>query len=532
MTILEWVSSASWILMSLVLMAKFVHVLQVERYHGDAYLKWVMEGGGLSIYSSRKFDKSIHIVSLAMMASAFYSPKVINIEMVLLTMGAVYWILFHAKPDAEIKKALVVTARVKRLLFVALLLEAIFLYLMWGNGTRVFICSTVLLAYMQPFFITLANVVAQPIEKFFQYGFRREAKAKVAGKKVIAVTGSFGKTGTKEAIAHLIETAFPIIKTPGSFNTPMGLCRVINDGLEPHHEIFVTEMGATRVGDIKELCEIVHPSIGVITSIGDAHMESFKTEENVASTKFELADALPPDGILIYNSDYQAVRERVIGRAQKTVSYGLDPEHKPDYLPGNIRCSSNGSTFDLQTPDGIIENINIKLLGRLNVLNVSAGFAVGRLLDISPERLKNGASSLPQMEARLELIQIPGSYLMVNDGFNSNLAGAKEAVRTLSYFDNMKKILVTPGIVDLGSKHEVTNFDFGKTAAKYCDEAILVNERRTKPLKNGLMAGKMSAGSIRSFSSLADARRFIDETVGAGCVVLFENDLPDHMETF
>jgi UDP-N-acetylmuramoyl-tripeptide--D-alanyl-D-alanine ligase len=518
--------------MSLLLMAKFVHVLQVERYHGDAYLKWVMEGGGLSIYSGRKFDKPVHFVSLAMMASAYFSPKVINIELVLLTSAAVYWTAFHIKPESDVKKALVVTARVQRLLFIAVLLEAVFLRLMWGYGMRTFVCSTVLLAYMQPFFIALANFLGQPVEKIFQYGFKKEAMKKVAGKKVIAVTGSYGKTGTKEAIAHLIETSFPVIKTPGSFNTPMGLCRVINDGLEPHHEIFVTEMGATRVGDIKELCEIVHPSIGVITSIGDAHMESFKTEENVASTKFELADALPPEGVIVYNSDYPSARERVKGREQEIVSYGLDPQQAPDYIPGNIRCSSNGSTFDLRTPDGVIENINIRLLGKLNVLNVSAGFAVGRLLGISPERLKNAASSLPQMEARLELIQIPGSYLMINDGFNSNLAGAKEAVETLSYFENMKKILVTPGIVDLGRKHEVINFDFGKSAAKFCDEAILVNERRTKPLRNGLMAGKMPAGSIRIFSSLADARRFIDETAGAGCVVLFENDLPDHMEAF
>jgi len=529
MTVIDLLTFTVWLIMSLMIMIRFIAILQSERYHSDSYLKWVMDGGGLRVYSPVKFDKPLHFVCLAIMASYYFSPYKVYIEQLIMTSCGIYWILLHLKPAGSGKKPFAWTARVKRLFVITIILEAILLWVAYTFGVRLFIASLVLLAYMQPFIIAVANTVAMPVEKFFQQGFKKTAMKKIAGKKVVAVTGSYGKTGTKEAIAHMLEMAFPLLKTPGSYNTPMGLCKVINDEMTPHHEIFVSEMGATRKGDIKELCEIAKPSIAVITSIGDAHMESFGTIENVATTKFELADALQDDGVLIYNRDYDLAREKAKGRVQKTITYGF--EAGAEYRPFNIRCNSKGSVFDLETPSGIVEGISIKLLGRLNVINVVAGFVVGEHLGIAREKLKNAASSLPQMEARLQLLST-GSYLVINDGFNSNLLGAKAAAETLSYFEGYRRILVTPGIVDLGSKHEVVNFDFGKSAAMHCDQAILINERRTKPLKNGLLAGGMKGDSIKVFTSLAEAREFINETVGEGSVVLFENDLPDHMEVF
>ncbi|MDH5541894.1 MAG: UDP-N-acetylmuramoyl-tripeptide--D-alanyl-D-alanine ligase [Nitrospinota bacterium] len=529
MTYIDLATTAAWLLMSIMIMTRFIAILQSERYHTDSYLKWVMDGGGLKVYSPVKYDKPLHFVCLAIMASYYFSPYKVHIEQLILTAGAVYWTLTHFRGVKSGKKPFALTARVKRLFVITIALEGLLLFVAYLFGMRMFIALIVLFAYMQPFLIALANIIAKPVEQFFQQGFKRAAMKKIAGKRVVAITGSYGKTGTKEAVAHMLETAYPLLKTPGSYNTPMGLCKVINDEMSPHHEIFVSEMGATRKGDIKELCEIARPSIAVITSIGEAHMESFGSIENVASTKFEIAEALPDDGVLAYNSDYKLARERAGAIPQRTVTFGF--ENGAEYRPYNIRCDSRGSTFDLQTPGGVVEGIGIKLLGRLNVINVVAGFVVGELMGVGRDKLKNAAATLPQMEARLQLLST-GSYLVINDGFNSNLLGAKAATETLSYFEGYRRILVTPGIVDLGHKHEVINFDFGKSAARNCDQAILINERRTKPLKNGLLAGGMKPDDIKVFPSLAEAREFIDETVGEGSVVLFENDLPDHMEVF
>jgi UDP-N-acetylmuramoyl-tripeptide--D-alanyl-D-alanine ligase len=264
--------------------------------------------------------------------------------------------------------------------------------------------------------------------------------------------------------------------------------------------------------------------------VGAAHFETFGSEENIALAKFELADALPPDGLLIYNADYPPAREKAKGRPQKIVTYSLDAP--ADYTPVNIRCDGNGSTFDIKTPDGMVDGVRIRPLGRLNALNVTAAFAVGAHFKIPAERMKRASATLPQTPARMELLENPGSYLVINDGFNSNPVGAASALETLSLFDGYKKFLVTPGLVDLGDLHEAANFEFGKKAAKHCDTVALVNERRTRPIYDGLISGGFDPANIRVFASLSAAREFLAAAADAKSVVLFENDLPDHMEKF
>jgi len=519
-----------WLVFSLVTLLRFAHVLQAERYHTDAYIKWVLYGGAVTVYSQKKYDKPFHLISITLATIICFLPHSIEINSYLLSAGAIVWLWFHVRVKSGVKKKFVATARVKRLLLITIIVEAIYLTFMRSYGDTILLSQTVILGYFQPFFLALGNSLAKPIETFLQSGFKRKAREKLGDRKVIAVTGSYGKTGTKEAIAHLLETTYPLLKTPGSFNTPMGLCKVINNGLEEHHELFVTEMGATKKGDIKELCQIVSPSIAVITSIGEAHLETFGTIKNVAKTKFELADSLSPEGVLIINSDHPLAEKMAEGRKQKMVRYGFG--EGADFRPANIRCSSKGSVFDLITPSGKIENINIRLLGKLNVINVTAGFAVGTELGIPTTKLINGAGSLRQMESRLELIANSGSYLIINDGFNSNPIGAVSAVETLSYFEGMKKIMVTPGIVDVGEEHDRINFEFGRISAKQCDYVLLINERRTASLKNGLLAGGMNMDRVTVFPSLEKARVYLNKIADDKAVVLFENDLPDHMEEF
>ena len=129
--------------------------------------------------------------------------------------------------------------------------------------------------------------------------------------KVIAITGSYGKTSTKDFLATILSKRYKVLKTPGSFNTPMGICKVIRGELKPEHEIFIVEMGAKEKGNIKELCDLVRPEIGIITAIGPQHLETFKTMESVVSTKYELIESLPVEGIAVLNNDDENCRNLV-----------------------------------------------------------------------------------------------------------------------------------------------------------------------------------------------------------------------------
>ncbi|MBI3793166.1 MAG: UDP-N-acetylmuramoyl-tripeptide--D-alanyl-D-alanine ligase [Nitrospinae bacterium] len=517
-----------WALFFIAAVRKFSHVLQAERYHTNAYLGWALKGGGARVYMTGKYEGAVHLFALASFAMLPRFPREASWA---LAVCALAWAAPNLRPEKNAKKPLVYTARVKRLFIAVLVIYAVPLAVAWtAMGRDALILCVVALGYLAPLLVAGGNIATSPVEMALQSGFKREARKRLKGKTVVAITGSYGKTGTKEAVAHLLETSFPLLKTPGSFNTPMGLCKVINDSLEPGHEMFVTEMGATRKGDIRELCEIAPPSVGIITSVGTAHFETFGSEGNVAKAKFELADALPPDGLLIYNADYPLAREKAKGRPQKTVTYSLD--HPADFTPLNIRCDENGSTFDIKTPTGLVEGVRIRPLGRLNALNVTAAFAVGAHFKIPLDRLARSAATLAQTPARMELLENPGSYLIINDGFNSNPVGAASALETLSLFTGRKKFLVTPGLVDLGEMHDLANFEFGKKAAGHCDWVLLVNERRTRPIYDGLLSAGFDSERLRVFPSLASARAFLDKTADKNGVALFENDLPDHMETF
>lgn len=517
---------------SLIVLRRFAHALQLEHYHTDGYLKWFWQGAGLRVYSRCKYAKIIHLFIFAIAASVFFSFGPWEVESVLLGALALVWVAGHYKPATSIKKPFVYTARVKRLFATLFIIEASIIMATLSQGERWFLITAIVFTYSQALLLAVANTAVRPLENFLQKRFKKNARRKLAGKTVVAITGSYGKTGVKEAVAHLLETAYPLLKTPGSYNTPMGLCKIINERMEPHHELFVTEMGATRKGDIKELCELAPPDVGVITATGQAHLATFGTLENIAQTKFELANALRPDGALFINSDYEAARRlaaRYTKSGQELITYGL--KITADYMPQNIHCGKGGSTFDLKTPTGIIKGISIRPLGRFNVMNAVAAIAVGRRFGISDDKLKAAVATLPQMEHRLELLENPGSYLVINDGFNSNPLGAEQAVETLGYFEEYRKIMVTPGIVDLGAKHEEANFNFGKTSARFCDVVILIHEKRTAPIRAGLLEGGFPEGNIKTFASLAKARPYINKIADARSVVLFENDLPDHMES-
>ncbi|GMT42764.1 MAG: Mur ligase [bacterium] len=533
MNLAALIAAICWTLFSLVVVRRFAHVLQLEHYHNDGYLKWFFIGGGWRAYSRSIRTYIIHGFVFAAIAGILFSIGSPNAEFILLSLFAILWVAEHYRPKVRVKKVFVFTPRIKRLFAILFIVEASIVITSAAAfaDERGVVIALVLLAYNQWFMLACANLMAQPVEKAIQSFFKKKARAKLSGKLVIAITGSYGKTGAKEAAAHVLERSYPLLKTPGSYNTPMGLCSVINERMEPHHEVFITEMGATRRGDIKELCDLCRPGIGIITSTGQAHLETFGTTENVALTKFELAESLPDDSVLIINGDYEAAR-RLAGRylkpGRKLITYGF--EERSDYMPKNIRCGKNGSTFDLKTPDSVMENISIRLLGKLNVINVTAAIALGRHLKISDDKIKAALATLPQMEHRLQLLENTGSRLVIDDGFNSNPQGAAAALETLGFFEGYRKIMVTPGIVDLGAKHEEANFNFGKTAARFCDLVILIGERRTKPIRDGLLQGGFAQDRIKTFQSLAEAKPHINRAADEKSIVLFENDLPDHME--
>jgi UDP-N-acetylmuramoyl-tripeptide--D-alanyl-D-alanine ligase len=381
---------------------------------------------------------------------------------------------------------------------------------------------------MSPISLLIADRINTPIEQHINKQYIEDARRILASNPdlvVIGVTGSFGKTSVKHFLHRLLSAKYNVFMTPGNYNTTLGVVRAVREGLRPTHDIFLCEMGARNVGDIKEICDLAKPTHGVVTAVGPQHLESFGSFANIIGTKFELVDSLPENGTAFLNYDSEDIRHRDV--KGNTATYCLEPG-TADYVARDVRVSDIGSSFTVTLANGQEVRFETRLIGRHNVLNVAAAIAVADRLGVQANDLVVAVRRLESVPHRLEL-RTHGDLTIIDDAYNSNAAGAKAALYALAMFEGFR-ILVTPGMVELGAMEESLNREFGTQAASRCDCAILVGEKRTRPIRDGLLAGGMAAENIHAVETIeqAFAKIYAAPSGGRHRIVLLENDLPDN----
>ena len=430
---------------------------------------------------------------------------------------------FFLIPDKKEKKPFVVTNRVKRMYCTYLIILLIIVIL--GNIFTKYEWSIVvcLVSFVFSYYIVpCINKINSPIEKHIQKGFYNKAKKKL--NEMPSLTGSYGKTSTKYAVTTILSQKYNVLMTPESYNTTMGVVRTINEKLNSMHNIFVCEMGAKQIGDIKEICDLVKPNFGVLTAIGPQHLETFKTIDNVKKTKLELVDSLNEDGIAFVNYDDDIISKTQINKNK--ITYGMRKDL--DYYADEITCNEKGSNFVVHCKTGKSIQVKTKLLGKHNISNIVGAIAVADTLGLSEEEIIAGVRFLKPVPHRLELIGKPDGSLVIDDAYNSNSQGAKRALEVLGSFEGRKKILVTPGIVDLGEDAEKYNEMLGEQASEVADYIILVGEKQAEPILKGILKKSYSREKVYIAKDLNDAIGKMQELTDNNTVTLLENDLPDN----
>ena len=499
------------------------HMFQLESYKNERYKTWM----------SKNRTQAIKFRDLLLIIPIIIIP--FNILAGMITQIIIVGLLYISRDFYEEKKPLVYTPRIKRLYTTTILIYVIIAILcnlsivISNNIVYQTLAITLinLLIIGTMYLVYVVNFINSPIENMISRKFYKMSQKKLEDMpnlKIIGITGSYGKTSTKYALTTLLKQKYNVCMTPENFNTLSGVERAINENLKSTDQIFVCEMGAKNIGDIQEICDLVHPTYGVLTAIGPQHLETFKTIENVRKTKMELIDSLPKEGKAFINYEDENIKATKVEK--NNIKYGLN--NTSDVYAYNIEMTESGATFNIHTPNGEIEDIKTKLLGEHNILNIVGAISVCIEMGLTIDEIKAGMRYIKPVPHRLELKKNPNGLLIIDDAYNSNIQGATKAFETLKMFKNKTRILVTPGMVDFGTESEKYNTEFGKRAANCADFVILVGKKQAEPIKKGLVEEKYPEDKIYVAENLQDAIKKWNEFDASNSVILLENDLPDN----
>ena len=523
----------------------YMHVLQQEDYYNGRLFSWILK--------HRAFDKRVtialigllfilaglHIGGIRDLLPGFFIDFLIFITFVIGT-------YLEKDPRKDSKKKLVATSRAKRI-FLPTFIVAVLLAI-----PHFFISVPILwILNVQalPFLLIIVNILLQPFEDAVQMKYWKEAHNKVLDyqPKVIGITGSYGKTSIKHILGHILKTQAPTLITPGSVNTPMGITRVIREQLEPNHQYLIVEMGAYGPGSIGRLCKLTPPDLGIISSIGHAHYERFKSLDNVAQTKFELAEAVirknPEEGRVIVHEKtlrFANVQKLKVNNDNNFIVAGESPDvnklskDKSYIAYGDLQLhkvvqteKGLSITFEYQ---GKVYSPDIPIFGIHHAHNIILVFALAVELGIDTDDIQDALASLPQIQHRLEVKPQADGTILIDDAYNSNPVGFQSALGLLAHLGKQsRKILITPGMVELGNAHNDAHRKIGVSAAEICDICLVIKPERIPTFVGSFRSTSMT-GTLHEFESFKDAQNWFIANKQEGDVVLIENDLPDMYE--
>lgn len=443
-----------------------------------------------------------------------------------------YQIAMWRNKGKRLKLPLVWTPRAQRLTVTYFVFFAVECLLFWVFAPALLLLPAALVVVN----MALALVASKPVEMSIHFGFKRKANQRLRQLKklnqlrVVGITGSYGKTSTKFILGAILGAKYDVLVTPSSFNTPMGICKVVNGDLEAHHDVFVAEMGARHRGDIQELVKFVEPSHSIITAVGPTHLETMGSIENVAKTKFDLARGTARDGVIVVNGDNEYCVRAAEQTGRDVLFYGSQYAPHLSAYSKDVQVEGVHTVFTLVLPgDGEI-TCRTQLLGKHNVLNIVGAALLARRMGLSLEEIEAGVASIEPVEHRLQLIDNASGVLVIDDAFNANPEGASMALEVLGQFSNYRKWIVTPGMIELGSQSEAIHLEFGRQMATVCDFVVLIGRLNSGNMLKGLKQAGFPEDRVYMARSLAEAQSIYQKDVRVGDVLLFENDFPDHLE--
>lgn len=348
-----------------------------------------------------------------------------------------------------------------------------------------------LLLIFVPIQVILVNFFLAPVFDFLKRKKIAQAKHKLESFKgiVVGVTGSFGKSSTKELLALVLSKKFKVFKTPENHNTLIGVAKAVLEKMKGDEDIFVVEMGAYKRGEIKEICDLVKPKVGIITGIGDQHLDLFGSLGNIRKTKYELFDAIPKNGLkLLAGEDFSVNDLKNLKQEKEYLDFYLDGE----------RC-------------------RMPILGKSLALNIAGVIKVARFFGLNSSEIAKALNQLPKNTLYPKLVKISRDVYLIDDSYSASLESFLSALDYLKVYDGFKKIVVTPGMIELGKKTREDHLAVGK-ALGFVDKVIVTKAANFRELNTS-----NNAVLIKDFGKIV---RVIKDEVGPKTVILLKGRMP------
>lgn len=520
--------------------SKFLLVMQQSGYRGKRYFKWLLNPE--TPYLSRLMLLCLlGLLFFCLLSVCFLSVVGNTITSYMGFLSYVLFVSLYIDSERNVNAKLPLK-KTKRLVRLCITYEIILTLLTFGIIVLVnFIAYSIgdevvgvlryapicLIPLLSPYVLFLAYLINEPFENAIKKHIVLKATAKLDSADVIkiGITGSFGKTSVKEILNTVLSQKFRVLSTPNSFNTPMGIALTVK-GLDSTHDIFIAEMGARNKGDIKELADMIKPSVAVLTGINNQHLESFGSIDTIKNTKFELFEGLTENGVGFFSSESEGAKELFNRFNGEKYSAGINKEGNFAYAT-DITTDERGMSFNLHINGEKPVKCCTVLLGRHSVSNICLAAAVAYKIGLTPEEIAMGVNRIPALKHRLELLPNNKNIVIIDDSYNSNEDGIRAAMDVLDTFSG-RKIVLTPGLVELGKMENVVNLEFGKTLARHADLVIVIGKHNAEMIISGLTDGGFNKENILFAKSLNKANVLLNGIVKEGDVVLFENDLPDN----
>ncbi len=519
---------------------KFILVLQQCGYNGKRYFKWL---------SNKDTPYMSRLMLLCLLALLFFC--VLNMCFATLVgpafasyLGFISYILFsviyiNTEHHVNVKVPLKKTKRLVRLcityiiLWIGLTFGMLILldYIAYLIGDPVVAmlryCVLCAMPILIPYILFVAYGINEPCEYLVRRYYLNIAVNKLNNTDVIkiGITGSYGKTSVKEILKTILSQKYRVLATPASFNTPLGIARTVKQ-LDSTHDVFIAEMGARSKGQIKELANMVKPRYALLTGVNNQHLETFGDLETIKDTKYELFENLAEGGVGFFSTDNENSKELMERFEGEKYATGIKDEQNFVYA-SDIKTDSKGVSFYLHINGERGVKCTTTLLGEHSVKNICLAAAVAYKIGLTPKEIATGISRIQSIGHRLELLPNNKNIVIIDDSYNSSVDGMRAAMQVLDTFKG-RKIVVTPGLVELGKQESLANFEMGKTLKEHADLVIVVGKHNAVMLINGLIEAGMDRENIKFAKSLNKGNEMLNDIMKEGDVVLFENDLPDN----